>query len=639
MDSAKISNQLNTNLRRLSTLLGANSDEVRKNTQDVIDGSTAFKAFAAASGTNGKNLVKGAEFLTSGLISSLGSAGADVSNALLKISATGVGAIDEFVNQLNPLAPEAARAIKDVSMQLRNGQITTTRQSNEAVLSILDAFDGVDQATIQKLIPIIDSVGGELAGTGKILVEAFINAGTSADKLRQSLNVPIQFSDTQEGLVVFQNVVSKARGSLSAFQNAVATGAAPGLKNLAKFFDKIMENQGLADMLEGFGKKFGETITNFIKRLAGGEGKTLDDAITNVMGGLETFLTYMHEIFTSLVDGFESGGKLDIMGGIGRAIGIGLMEAFKLSLIAIKEAFIYTITHPKVLGAVILGFTTLFTAQALFRTLQTVIVTGFTNLFARIATSAGLTTLAGTIATNTAASAAATGLGTTIATTTAASATTQTGREYLKNAPKSVKVGGGIVSSLMVGKDVYDLATGSDGGATGENIGGVIGGVAGGLIGLIGGPMGAAIGAGIGNTLGGMIGGMFDSGKESTQQAMGDSVRAGPNYVTIDAARVDVIEPSLVKLLKPANLSMPNTRQASVNTNIQSAYKNSNLDLGMIDKATDAMIKDGTLTDREKSAIADVSGGNEQISTLILMLEELKRSNRHLSDISNKPSD
>ena len=70
------------------------------------------------------------------------------------------------------------------------------------------------------------------------------------------------------------------------------------------------------------------------------------------------------------------------------------------------------------------------------------------------------------------------------------------------------KVAGGVGTAAMVGKDIYDVATGD---TSGENIGALIGTALGGAIGLIGGPAGAIIGAGLGNIAGEWIGKQFDT--------------------------------------------------------------------------------------------------------------------------------
>lgn len=68
--------------------------------------------------------------------------------------------------------------------------------------------------------------------------------------------------------------------------------------------------------------------------------------------------------------------------------------------------------------------------------------------------------------------------------------------------------GTGITAAAMMGKDVYDLATGE---TTNENMYAVGGGLIGGAIGLVGGPIGAAIGVAAGNYIGEKIGKYLDS--------------------------------------------------------------------------------------------------------------------------------
>lgn len=75
------------------------------------------------------------------------------------------------------------------------------------------------------------------------------------------------------------------------------------------------------------------------------------------------------------------------------------------------------------------------------------------------------------------------------------------------------KLAGGVGAAALVGKDVYDLATGD---TSGENIGALLGSVVGGAIGLVGGPMGVAAGASIGNMAGQWIGGKLAGGSPAT---------------------------------------------------------------------------------------------------------------------------
>jgi len=644
--SARYSAVFNQNLRRLSTLLGANSDEVRKNTQDVLSGNTAFRAFTSSLGPGGKDLLEGANLLGSGLIASLGGAGETVTDGLLRIASTGVGAIDDFVNQLNPLAPGAAQAIKDVSMQLRRGQISTVEQANRATLQIVEAFNGVDQATINRLIPIIDSVGGELAGTGKILVEAFVNSGAAAEKLRKSLNIAPEFSDTQKGLTTFQNVTAKARASLSAFQNALASGAGKGMKGISEFFESLLSNSKLAEYMAEQGKRFGDRFSKFINDLGG-----VDVAVKKIMNGFNAVIDYVYNIFDELLKGFQTNGKLDIIGGVKNAFILAVKEALKLTGIAIKEAFIAVITNPGVVLSIIAGFTALFAMTSVARGFASVITAGMGSLFAKAAAGLGLTTM----------TTAGSGLG---ASLLGGAATTGAGVYYDQKSGRyrdskgryakapTTKPGfkmprGGLYGlaglgigmgadyltesagglNTTAGRTVNTLGQGAEYALYGAALGSIIPG------------LGTAIGAGVGGAIGLVKGLFFDSAEQDQPQQANPT---GDNIFNLEAKTVSISEPFSVVIQKPLQMDTytgGKISRASVNSDIGSLYSNSNLTMDRINEGATALADDGMLSKAEKSAIADVSSSNEMISTMILMLQELKRSNRHLSNISDKPTD
>ena len=101
------------------------------------------------------------------------------------------------------------------------------------------------------------------------------------------------------------------------------------------------------------------------------------------------------------------------------------------------------------------------------------------------------------------------------------------GRGMMAGAGKLLGRASAVGAGLMVGKDIFDVAFGTDGGATGENIGGATGGVIGGAIGAaFGGPVGFAIGAAIGNTAGEFIGEAFSDEKKKADASMPDKVSA-----------------------------------------------------------------------------------------------------------------
>ena len=637
--------RLNKNLRMFSSLLGINGDELKKNAQNVIDGNTAFKAYASSL-TNGQSVIAGAEMLATGLFGSLGEAGQQVANGLLTISATGVGAIDNFVNELNPLAPGVARVVEDVAKGLRSGRITQ-QNANQAILRITEEFANVDPSTINRLIPIISGVGGELEGTADILVQGFINAGNSVDKLRTQLDMPIEFSNTQDGLNRFQNIVSKAQGALSSFQNAIAIGASEGLEGLSKLLDTAMTNQKFAEMLTNAGREFGNVFNNFIMKMGGA-----DKVIAKVSTGLSVLLEEGAKLFDSILNGFlDDKGNIQIYQGFVNMVAQGLVAALKLGLAAIKEALYIVFTNPGVLASVVGGFVSLFAVSSLIRGVTTALSVGFMRLLTGpAATKAIVGALVKMGAISTTSTLATTTLGTTAATVAAGAGGAkglQTMGSRFAGAGKMVSRATPYLAGAMVLKDGFDVVAGTDGGASGKNIGGTIGGALGAL-GFLAGPLGGAIGMAAGNYLGGKLGELVAPGDKKDKSD--DTVIGGHANmaykeavlnITARSMAIHINEPTLVRLVNPVmsqtqSLNATPTRNIST-TDVVTASRSE------IDKANEIM-QSGTdpknYTPAQKDLVDKVNSSTAEDKTILLMLlTESKKQNKYLSEIADKPSD
>lgn len=624
---------LNRNLRMFSTLLGINSDELKKNAQNVIDGNTAFKAYAASL-QNGQSVITGAEMLATGLFGSLGEAGQQVANGLLTISATGVGAIDDFVNELVPLAPGVARVVEDVAKGLRSGRIDQSN-ANQAVLRITEAFANVDPSTVNELIPIIAGLGGEFSGTADVLVQGFINAGNSVDKLRQQLDMPLAFSDTQSGLITFQNIVSKAQGALSSFQNALVIGASQGLNGFSKLLDAAIQNEDFADMLTNAGRRFGTIFNNVIARMGG-----MDKAIAKISDGIGYLLEEGAQLFENILDGFvDNQGNLQIFQGFVNMLANGLVAAIKLAFDIIGEAFKVAITNPKVIGSIILGFAALFAASSLIRAVQSVIVLGFSKIFAKL----GLTTLATTTATaagSTAAGAAATGAAANKLLNKDGTPGKKDGKPGQK--PKANKttakgvlkgatrVAGKFLLPLTAALGLYDAFQGF---GADENA-------------SFGGKMANAGSSLLNGLTFGLLG---SSSKEIADRAQGKQIesntaldsnvalREAVMNVTAKSMTIHITDPTIVRLVNP----VMNTTNRSASPSTPSAPVDVvTLTQKEIDVATNIKssgIDPKNYTPEEKELIDKVNGmSDQQAEVLQLMLTESKKQTKHLADLLNK---
>jgi len=621
---------LNRNLRMFSTLLGINSDELKKNAQNVIDGNTAFKAYAASL-QNGQSVITGAEMLATGLFGSLGEAGQQVANGLLTISATGVGAIDDFVNELVPLAPGVARVVEDVAKGLRSGRIDQSN-ANQAVLRITEAFANVDPSTINQLIPIISGLGGELAGTSEVLVQGFINAGNSVDKLRQQLDMPLAFSDTQSGLITFQNIVSKAQGALSGFQNALVIGASQGLNGFSKLLDSAIQNEEFAEMLTNAGRRFGTIFNNVISRMGG-----MDAAIAKISDGIGYLLEEGAQLFENILNGFvDKQGNLQIYQGFVNMIAEGLVAALKLAGVVIMEGFKIAITNMDVVGAIVGGFLTLFALKSLATAVTSVLIAGMTSLFTKAAAGLGLTTTLTTATTagTSAAGAAATG-------TAANKLLNKDGKP--NNKPKANKtttkgvlkgatrVAGKFLLPVTAALGLYDAFQGFGADQNASFTGKM-----------------ANAGSSLLNGL--TFGLLGSSSKEIAERAQGKEVesntaldsnvalREAVMNVTAKSMTIHITDPTIVRLVNPV-MNTTNRLNATQRNNtapidVVTATQRE------IDTATNIQnsgIDPKNYTPEEKELVDKVNNlSDQQTSVLQLMLSESKKQTKHLADLLNK---
>lgn len=616
---------LNQNLRMFSTLLGINSDELKKNAQNVIDGNTAFKAYAASL-QNGQSVITGAEMLATGLFGSLGEAGQQVANGLLTISATGVGAIDDFVNELVPLAPGVARVVEDVAKGLRSGRIDQSN-ANQAVLRITEAFANVDAQTINQLIPIIAGLGGEFAGTADVLVQGFINAGNSVDKLRQQLDMPLAFSDTQSGLITFQNIVSKAQGALSGFQNALVIGASQGLNGFSKLLDSAIQNEEFAEMLTDAGRRFGTIFNNVISRMGG-----MDAAIAKISDGIGYLLEEGAQLFENILNGFvDQQGNLQIYQGFVNMVADGLVAALKLAGVVIWEGFKTAFTNLDVVGAIVGGLATLFALKSLFTAVTSVIALGFAKLLASKGVS---TALISALAGPTAASAVTTGAAATTATaaTTAAAANQvdkkKGGKGFLG---KAARVGGKFLLPLTAAMGLYDAFQG------------------------FGADQNASFGGKLANAGSSLINGLTfgllgSSSKEIAERAQGKEIesntaldsnvalREAVMNVTAKSMTIHITDPTIVRLVNPVmnttNRLNATPRVSSPQVDVITATQK---EIDMATNIKTSGIDPKNYTPEQKELMDKVGGmSDQQAKVLELMLTESKKQTKHLADLLNK---
>lgn len=226
-------------------------------------------------------------------------------------------------------------------------------------------------------------------------------------------------------------------------------------------------------------------------------------------------------------------------------------DAAKAVLSVIGSALYEILTSPTAIGILLGGFTALFALSVVKTAVASAIATGLTPAIASIGTAlTGLVTSIG-IASRNIIAASMTGLGKIPGFARAA--------PFLATAGRAIPAVGG---AAMIGKDIYDVASGTDEANAGANWGGIIGGVlgaaAGGVLAVgtlgLGTPAAIAMaggGAMPGNTIGDWIGGWFDSPEgeeakaEMSEQLMED--QGALVAMALDPAHILAVRDALVK--------------------------------------------------------------------------------------------
>lgn len=300
--------------------------------------------------------------------------------------------------------------------------------------------------------------------------------------------------------------------------------------------NRIYEQQRGTTVLTALRQAITDVSKMFVEVFVGDVGESAENLGTTLR---ENLIPFIEQLSTSLQNWLAS---LEVRGA----------DTIQSKLVMMLQDLVKNVIAPAVGNVLKESLTALFSNISLIATvvglfavgsaLSTAFVSGITSLFAGIrlaslfATAAPIATTAAATAATTAATTAAATTGTAAAVTTGAR--TALGQRALTAAPLVAYV----AAPLMMGKDVYDVATGSNEGTTaGADWGGIIGGILGGGLGLfaagtatvgtlglgaVTAPALTAGGVALGNSIGSWVGSWFDSPKgDETQAALSEQMQ------------------------------------------------------------------------------------------------------------------
>lgn len=507
--TAQLTQQSIQNLRGFSAILGQSTDALRQTAASVMESNKSFIGFTNSLNTpNATTLNTVAKDLVAGLVAVFPESGEALGDALLTVSGTGVSAISDFANMLIPLGGNLNSAFQNLASDLRSGSLGVEDVPN-AIQDLVDAAD-LNKDQLEQLSVIAGLQGHPMQETASIIITMQQEASVARERLQKlASSTGMQISEVQKITTGFDNIIKSVRGGYSGLLNSIPVEMS---KEMGSSFDALYNvfvgKEGgvsvLNSALSKAGTDIGAALANTLKELApdGDYGKL----ISNIVEGLVKLTTYVIEKVQKIISALTKDGELDIGGAISTFIGefIGLfIDGMYIALTNLPWGTLLPI------AGILLAFTVLTAA-----------VTGF---FQAAAFAAGQAFVA---------AAAMSGGGGFVGPMPGGGK----GKGFLKRMGGMASRATPYLAGAYVLKDGYDIVTGSDGGATGENIGGLAGGGTGALIGGIigsvipglGTVIGASIGAGIGNLIGGSIGRNRDE-KEKTKNPQRVSNITSPN--------------------------------------------------------------------------------------------------------------
>ena len=528
-------------LRMFSTALGISTDELRQGAMGMLDSNQSIQSLIMNMGSRGPEVQAALTSLVAGLKGS----GIDdeIISGILEVASVGATGASDFLNKLIPSNPEAYKALTQIGLDIRQGELNLADMPN-LTNSILNTFSTIDKnGKLQALLA--SDVGGDLQGPTRALITSSRNAEAAAKSfanLAERAGVSDQlYNEVQTALNNAKNLFSKLVATTSVFQVSLVSNIGQGFTKFIKDEKKrndVIKNFSL--VVRNTGEAIGKVIGDFIQKIGGGGPNSLQNGITKLINRFGEIGERFTKFIEGVLDGFlDKNNNLDIMGGIANYIKESINFLMPIVLSALGNALWIGITtlfskQGALLSGLLIG---LFVGKAALRAVGIAIAGHWASSSATMTASQAswwtgfstmMTTQFGVLMTRLNAMAMG---GSFVGPLRPTGGGLSRGAGFLATAGSMVTKAAPYVGGAMVAKDAFDVVAGTDGGASGKNIGGTIGGAIGAL-GFLLGPLGGAIGMAAGNFIGNKIGGLFDKKDEESIKINPQNQPAGTIAVT-----------------------------------------------------------------------------------------------------------
>lgn len=335
--TAQLTMQSIQNLRGFSSILGQSTDAIRQQSEGIIDGNAAFKAFTNTL-TPGKATEMQAvgKSLVDGLIAIFPEQGGELGNALLSVAGTGVGAITQFANMLAPLGGEFYTEFQNLASGLRSGTIGMEDVESSLMGIVTASANNVDN--LEQLSIISGLEGHAMADVAKMVIQMQQDANVARERLQKlASGNDMEFDQIQKVTTGFQNILKTLRGGYSSLLNSIPIAAT---KELGTNFDALLNTFSgtggvsvLTTELNRAGREIGKAVGETLNALAGDDG--FATTISTIVDGIIRISTDILDRITRIIKSFEQNGKIDFIGAMGQFIKESIGAFFTL----VAEAF------------------------------------------------------------------------------------------------------------------------------------------------------------------------------------------------------------------------------------------------------------------------------------------------------------
>lgn len=320
--------EVNANQLEYSKRLGISTDALRDFADQVLQNNQMLMSqFITLPNATRAELTSGLTDFVSGLRAMGGEAGGEIAAAVTEAASMGAIGFSDAAFGFITVLPQLAGNFQDVIQQFNDGMI----DGKQAAMGIASELGNLGQAEKDRVF-LLARAGDEQA---KMMAKAIIQFEQSQKKMQKQ---GVEIEKVQRGFQTFNMVISKVRGLFSAAFNNFIQGFSDGIPNIEKFVDSIATTfQPVMTAIRNMGVTVDGTNKTFK-----GTGKFLAENFTVYLKDFVDWLAGAIAWLDGYFDGLKAdtfGGKIkEVLGDIGTAMVNGIANLIPWGKIGLAVA-------------------------------------------------------------------------------------------------------------------------------------------------------------------------------------------------------------------------------------------------------------------------------------------------------------